>query len=144
MGFHVQVTFDSTDPDRLARFWATALDYKIQDPPEGFDSWPAFLEAMNVPKDQWDRASAIVDPAGKGPRLFFQKVPEPKTAKNRMHIDLTNPAGRSLSPEERSAVVHAKVAELVEARATRVREHEEMGDHWVVMHDPEGNEFCVQ
>jgi hypothetical protein len=144
MGFNVQVTFDSANPDGLARFWAGALGYKIQDPPEGFDSWPAFLEAMNVPKDQWDRASAIVDPTGRGPRFFFQKVPEPKTAKNRMHIDLTNPAGRSLTPEERRAVVTAKVEELVAAGATRVREHEEMGDHWVVMQDPEGNEFCVQ
>jgi len=144
MAFNVQVVFDCADPDRLARFWAGALDYKIQDPPPGFDSWPAFLEAMKVPKDQWDRASAIVDPEGKGPRLFFQKVPEPKATKNRVHIDLTNPAGRTLTPEERQAVVQAKVDELVGAGATRLSEHDEMGSQWVVMQDPEGNEFCVQ
>jgi Glyoxalase-like domain len=134
MAFNVQVVFDCADPDRLARFWADALGYKIQDPPPGFDSWPAFLEAMNVPKDQWDRASAIVDPDEKGPRLFFQKVPEPKATKNRVHLDVNSG----------EVGVEAKVDELVAAGATRVGEHAEMGSHWVVMQDPEGNEFCVQ
>lgn len=143
MAFNVQVVFDCADPDRLARFWADALGYKIQDPPPGFDSWPAFLEAMNVPKDQWDRASAIVDPDGRGPRLFFQKVPEPKATKNRVHLDV-NAGGQDRPPAERRAGVHAKVEELVAAGATRLSEHDELGSHWVVMQDPEGNEFCVQ
>jgi hypothetical protein len=140
--FTVQVVFDCADPDRLARFWAAALGYKIQDPPTGFDSWPAFLEAMNVPKELWDSRSAAVDPDGKGPRLFFQKVPEPKTAKNRVHLDI-NASSREDSPEARRQKVQAKVDELVAAGASRQQEHDEMGEQWVVLQDLEGNEFCV-
>ena len=54
MATSVQITLDCADPDRLARFWAEALGYKIQDPPEGFDSWEAFLEKIGVPKEQWN------------------------------------------------------------------------------------------
>jgi hypothetical protein len=130
----IQVTFDCADPARLAAFWASALGYVIQPPPEGFDSWPAFLTAIGVPESEWDTRSACVDPAGAGPRLFFQKVPEPKTAKNRVHLDVN--AGRDR--------VDAEAERLVAEGATRVREVEEMGERWLVMADPEGNEFCLQ
>ena len=130
----IQVTFDCADPARLSAFWASALGYVVQPPPEGYESWPAFLTEMGVPESEWDSRSACVDPDGKGPRLFFQRVPEGKAAKNRVHLDVN--VGRDR--------VEAEVARLAEAGATRVREHTEMGERWVVMADPEGNEFCLQ
>src|SRR3954453_22865611 len=102
MAVTVQVVIDAADPGSLAQFWAQATGYVVQEPPEGFDSWPAFLEKMGVPEDQWDKASACVDPEGVGPRLFFQKVPEPKTIKNRVHVDLQ--PGRGSSPGRRPGV----------------------------------------
>lgn len=130
----VQVTFDCADPAGLSRFWASALGYVVQPPPEGFETWPDFLRSMGVPESEWDMKSACVDPDGKGPRLFFQRVPEGKTAKNRVHLDVNVGHER----------VDAEVERLVGEGATRVREVDEMGEHWVVMSDPEGNEFCLQ
>jgi hypothetical protein len=134
MAYGVQVTFDCADPARQAKFWASALGYVLQPPPEGFDSWPAFLTSIGVPESAWNSRSACVDPDGKGPRLFFQQVPEGKTAKNRVHLDVNVGHDR----------VDAEVERLVGEGASVVRTHEEMGEHWVVMTDPEGNEFCVQ
>ncbi|HWL36794.1 MAG TPA: VOC family protein [Frankiaceae bacterium] len=130
----VQVTFDCSDPGKLAAFWASALGYVIQPPPEGFESWPAFLTSIGVPESAWNSRSACVDPDGRGPRLFFQQVPEGKAAKNRVHLDVD--VGRDR--------VAAEVERLVGEGATRVGEHDEMGSQWVVMADPEGNEFCLQ
>lgn len=144
MAVSFQVTFDCTDPDSLATFWATALEYKKQDPPEGYATWQEFLIAQGVPEDQWDSASAVVDPAGIGPRLFFQRVPEPKTAKNRVHLDVNVGGGRGTLPEERRGRVDAAAARLVGVGATRVRAFDQHGEYWVVMSDPEGNEFCLQ
>ena len=130
----VQITFDCAAPGRLAEFWASALGYVLQPPPEGFDSWPAFLTAIGVPESEFDSRSACVDPDGKGPRLFFQRVPEPKAAKNRVHLDVD--VGRDR--------VDAEVQRLLAEGATKVREVSENGERWVVMADPEGNEFCLQ
>ncbi|HET8590237.1 MAG TPA: VOC family protein, partial [Nakamurella sp.] len=80
-----------------------------------------------------------------GPRLFFQKVPEGKTAKNRVHLDVS--VGRGITdPDERWRAVTAHVDTLVSAGATIVEErrNDQFGDHWMVMTDPDGNEFCVQ
>lgn len=66
MATGIQVVFDCADPDRLARFWATALHYRVQDPPDGFTSWEAWLADAGVPEDEWNSASAIVDPDGAG------------------------------------------------------------------------------
>jgi hypothetical protein len=144
MAIGFQVTFDAHDPDRLARFWAEALDYVVQPPPDGFDSWPAFLTSIGVAEDRWDSASAVVDPAGVGPRLFFQKVPEGKTAKNRVHLDVNVGGPRGTPDDERAARVEAHVARLVAAGATVVQVMEDLGERWVVLTDPEGNELCVQ
>jgi hypothetical protein len=138
-----QVTFDCADPDRQAGFWAAALGYQVQPPPEGYASWQAFLEARGIAYEP-GAASAVVDPEGIGPRLFFQRVPEPKTAKNRVHLDLNVPDGRELSEEERRTVVLSEVDRLIGLGATQHRAVEENGEFWVVMTDPEGNEFCVQ
>jgi hypothetical protein len=142
MATRFQVTFDCAEPDALATFWATALHYKKQDPPEGFPTWAAFLEAQSVPPEMWNSFSAVVDPGGAGPRIFFQRVPEGKSAKNRVHLDLNvTPEGHY---DEQAAFVRPEVERLIAAGATRVRELEQMGEFWVVMQDPEGNEFCVQ
>ncbi len=138
-----QVTIDCADPDRLARFWAIALGYKLQDPPPGFATWPDFLRSIGVPEEAWTSRSAIVDPEGTGSRVFFQQVPEPKTTKNRLHLDV-NVADHAVRGDERRKLVDAHVARLVEAGATRVGEMIELGESWVILQDPEGNEFCVQ
>jgi hypothetical protein len=144
MAVPVQITFDCANPERVGTFWATVLGYKMQDPPEGHESWESFLTAMGVPKDQWDRAYAIVDPDGKGPRIFFQKVPEPKTVKNRVHLDVNVSGGPGTPIDERRAKVDAAVERVVGLGATKLRPYEENGEYWVVMQDLEGNEFCLQ
>jgi hypothetical protein len=70
-------------------------------------------------------------------------VPEPKTAKNRVHLDLAVGGGRDTPPEERRRNVAAAVERAVAAGATRLREVDETDEHWVVLQDPEGNEFCM-
>jgi hypothetical protein len=134
VAYGVQVTFDCADPGRLAEFWAGALGYLVQPPPEGFDSWPAFLTEIGVPESEWDKRSAAVDPDGKGPRLFFQKVPEPKAVKNRVHLDVNVGHDR----------VDGEVSRLESLGASVLDRIELGGERWVVLADPEGNEFCVQ
>jgi hypothetical protein len=146
MGVPVQVVIDCADPAALARFWATALGYVVQPPPEGFDSWPAFLGSVGVPESEWNSRSAVVDPDGNGPRVFLQRVPEAKTVRNRVHLDINAGGPHGTDPSERDRRIGAKVEELVAAGASVLREMsvEEMGEHWFVLHNPEGNEFCVQ
>jgi hypothetical protein len=139
MAIGVQLTFDAADPAALARFWALALGYIEQPPPEGFASWDAWCEQMGIPAEHRNDKAAAIDPEGRGPRLFFQKVPEPKTAKNRLHVDV-NAGAR----DHDQARVAEHVRRLVEAGATVLAERHEYGERWVVMADPEGNEFCVQ
>jgi hypothetical protein len=80
----------------------------VQPPPEGFGTREGFLRAQGIPEEQWHSASAIVDPEGNGPRIYFQTVPEPKVAKNRMHMDLNASGGRDVSLEERIRRVDAE------------------------------------
>jgi hypothetical protein len=144
MATSVQVVIDCADPARLAAFWAAALRYVEQEPPTGFSTWPDFLRARGVPETEWNSANAVVDPDKRGPRIFFQRVPEPKTVKNRVHLDL-NVGGAPDAPlESRRERVRAEVARLIGAGARELRSAEERGEFWVVMADPEGNEFCVQ
>jgi hypothetical protein len=140
----VQVTFDAHDPGALSRFWAEAIGYPLQDPPPPFESWEQALEAWGVPADQRNDASALVDPQGTGPRIFFQKVPEGKTAKNRLHLDVR--AAPGLEGDERMAALEAECDRLVGLGATRVKRFEPdppMSGGFIVMQDPEGNEFCL-
>ena len=143
MTVEFQVTFDSADPAAHAAFWAEALHYVLAPPPPGFASWDAALDAWGVPAEQRNDRSAIVDPAGKGPRVFFQRVPEPKTAKNRVHLDLRAAAG--LTGEARLAALEAECTRLVALGASRVQRFEPgpMSAGFIVMGDPEGNEFCL-
>ncbi len=144
MATSIQIVFDCGNPDRVARFWAAALGYKLQDPPPGFASWEAFLEAQGVPREQWDRASAIVDPDGVRPRIFFQKVPEGKTVKNRVHLDLNVGGGRGTPMEERKRRIEAEIQRLQQLGARQGRVVDENGEYCVNMFDVEGNEFDLQ
>lgn len=143
MAVGVQVTFDAADPRALAAFWGETLGYVEQPPPQGFDSWEAWAEANGMPREDWDKYDARVDPDGAGPRLYFQRVPEPKTAKNRVHLDLAVGGGRGTPPEELRRNIAAAVERAVAAGATKVREVDERDEYWVVLQDPEGNEFCM-
>ena len=144
MATNVQVTFDCSDPLKQAGFWAEALHYVMPDPP-GFATWEEWARAQGIPEDRWNDAAAIEDPDGDGPRLFFQKVPEGKVAKNRVHLDLNVSGGRGVSIEERKVRIFAEVERL---KALGADDHrgpiDQAGEFWVRMNDPEGNEFCVQ
>src|SRR6478735_5853050 len=120
----VQVTFDCAEPERVARFWCEVLGYVIPPPPEGF-------------------AYACVDPTGAGPRLFFQRVPEGKVAKNRVHLDVR--VGTGLVGEERLAALEAECSRLVALGGVRVRllRADGFNESCIVMQDVEGNEFCL-
>jgi hypothetical protein len=123
---HWTLGCDAGDPHRLAAFWAGALGY-VSEP--GYDD---------------PDAASIVDPDGKGPVIGFLRVPEPKTSKNRMHIDIRVAGEAPWDMAVRESLIRAKVTELVAAGATAIRD-EQYGEFLghVVMNDPEGNEFCV-
>ena len=144
MATAIQIVFDCANPDRLARFWAAALGYKVQEPPPGFASWDNFLEAQGVPRDRWDSASAIVDQEGTKPRIFFQRVPEGKAVKNRVHLDLNVGGGHATPMAERKRRIAAEMERLVGLGARQGRVVEEQGEYWVNMFDVEGNEFDLQ
>jgi glyoxalase superfamily protein len=141
----VQITFDCADPAALAPFWAEVLGYQVQPPPEGFDSWEAMLESFGVPREEWNSKSAIVPLEGNGPRVFFQRVPEGKTVKNRVHLDVR--AAPGLTGAERMEALEAECARLEALGASRAYRVEpdpaaqEFG--FITMRDPEGNEFCL-
>jgi catechol 2,3-dioxygenase-like lactoylglutathione lyase family enzyme len=138
----VQITFDCADPAALAAFWAEVLDYTVQAPPEGFSSWDDALRAFGVPEDQWNSRSAIV--ADGAPRVFFQRVPEGKAAKNRLHLDIR--VAPMLKGDERMQALEAEASRLEglgATRAYRVDPDGRMELGFITMHDPEGNEFCL-
>ena len=144
MSKEVQITFDCGDPDGLCRFWADALDYEMQPPPPGFDSWEAFLDSVGVPADQRNSRSAALPKEGEGPRLFFQRVPEGKSAKNRVHLDVR--AAPGVAREERMATLQVEADRLVGLGASQLRRVEPDGGMetgFITMADPEGNEFCL-
>jgi hypothetical protein len=145
MATRVQVVIDCADPSRLADFWSEALGYQLQDPPAGFATWPDFLRSIGVPESEWNSANAVVDPGGVGPRIYFQRVPEPKTTKNRLHLDLNVVGGPQVPVNERQQRLAAETERLTKLGATVVEPlRERRGEYWVVMQDPEGNEFCLQ
>jgi hypothetical protein len=152
MSRHVQVTFDAHDPRALSSFWREVLGYVHPGPPgvdlpEGADplaAWDDFLAQVGVPAEQRNTRSAIEDPDGHGPRLFFQQVAEDKVAKNRVHLDVR--AAPGLQGDERMAALEAESDRLVALGATRVRRFDPappMSAGHIVMSDPEGNEFCL-
>jgi hypothetical protein len=146
MAVSYQLVIDCASPEPLARFWAEALHYVLAPAPSGFDSWDDFYRSIGVPEEELGIGTdVIVDPHGEGPRIWFQVVPEAKSIKNRLHIDLNASGGRGSSLEVRRERVEAEAARLVTLGATRLRTIEEDGlDHYAVaMLDPEGNEFDI-
>jgi len=141
-----QVTIDCADPDAQARFWAEALRYNLEGPPEPHSSWREYWVSVGVSEDEvGDGYDSIIDPAGYGPRVWFQQVPEEKAVKNRLHFDLLVGGGRKVALEERKAGVDAEVARLEGLGATirRVVDNSQYDHYFVSMSDPEGNEFDV-
>lgn len=142
-----QVVFDARDPHALAAFWAEALHYEHED----LDAFVRGLrDGGHVPADfvteidgklRWKTVASLRHPddgvdergAGTGRRVLFQAVPEPKTVKNRLHLDLL------VGPE----ACDAEVERLTALGATVVNVHDSEAGRWVLMTDPEGNEFDV-
>ncbi|HWV27643.1 MAG TPA: VOC family protein [Aeromicrobium sp.] len=141
----VQITFDCADPAALAAFWAEVLGYRLQPPPPGFSTWEDALTALGVPPADHNNRSAITPPDGQtGPRVFFQRVPEGKTTKNRVHLDVR--AAPGLTGDERMAALEAERDRLEGLGATlahRVEPDGRMEAGFITMRDPEGNEFCL-
>jgi hypothetical protein len=134
----VQVAFDCTEPERVGRFWCEVLGY-VAPVPEGFANWGEFDRSQR-PEDQssW---FACVDPSGVGPRLYFQRVPEGKVVKNRVHLDVR--VGTGLVGAERLATLEAERDRLIAlgAACVRVMLADEENESCIVMQDIEGNEF---
>lgn len=142
MGPSLQIVFDANDVPRLVAFWEQALGYEVQPPPPGFETWEDFARDKGIPEEQWDGWGALIDPDGKRPRIFIQRVPEGKTAKNRVHLDVN--VGEGFDGEDRATRVKQEAERLEGLGAARQREVFERGEFWIVMQDPEGNEFCLQ
>jgi hypothetical protein len=136
-----QVTFDCAEPERVARFWCEVLGYVVPPAPEGFATWEDFDRSL--PADRQGSAFACVDPTGVGPRLFFQRVPEGKVVKNRLHLDVR--VGTGHVGDERLAVLEAECERLIGLGASRVRllRADGFNESCLVMQDVEGNEFCL-
>ena len=133
-------------PDPLAHFWAEALHYVVEPPPTGFDSWDDYYRSIGVPEDELGiGVDSIMDPNGEGPRIWFQVVPEKKSIKNRLHIDVKASGGHGTSLESRRELVEAEAARLVALGPPGCtppprRAWTTTPSRWL---DPEGNEFDV-
>ncbi|MFJ7073700.1 VOC family protein [Streptomyces sp. NPDC098781] len=136
-----QVTFDCADPERVARFWCEVLGYVVPPPPEGFASWGDYDRTL--PAEQQGAGFVCMDPSGEGPRMYFQRVPEGKVVKNRVHLDVR--VGTGLVGEERVAALEAECARLVALGAVRgqLLLADEYNESCLPMQDVEGNEFCL-
>lgn len=139
MGRTVQVSFDAADPHALITWWADLLGYQVEDVHDGVTE---LLEAGHITdadvvelggRRAFADGAAANDPDGTGPRLFVQRVPEPKTAKNRVHLDVR------VGQEE----LDAELERVRGLGATFVQWDSYPGHRWAVMRDPEGNEFCL-
>jgi hypothetical protein len=142
----VQITIDCANPDRLARFWMEVLGYVEPPPPAGHASWDDFYRSIGVPDDELGGGmDRLIDPDGAGPPLWFQQVPEDKTVKNRLHLDVRVTEGRAVPVDERREQVKAEAERLAALGATTVYVHdqEDEGHYAITMQDPEGNEFCL-
>ena len=153
MALDFQLVIDCAEPHTLADWWADALGWEVEKGDENFirrmvDEGHATEDEVTTHDGRlvWKVATAILHPDGREggrPRILFQQVPEPKTVKNRWHLDVEVTV-RGSTLDERRAAIAAKVADLVGRGATEVATIEEDGGTFTVMLDPEGNEFCVQ
>jgi hypothetical protein len=141
-----QLVIDCADPDLMARFWAAALGYELAPPPTGFATWQDFYRDLGLPEeDLADGADRISDPDRRGPSIWFHAVPEAKTAKNRLHLDLHASGERTAPMAVRRDRVDAEAVRLAGLGATITGPFSDEGlDHYAVgMLDPEGNEFDI-
>lgn len=145
----IAITIDCRDPRVLVPFWCRALGYVPEPPPGGHERWIDYWRAIGIPEEDLvgaeDAADSIVDPAGVRPRIWFQVVPEAKTVKNRVHLDLDLTDRRTMPWSDRRTVVTAKAQDLVAAGATVLRVTSPEGADYfaITLEDPEGNEFCL-
>ena len=123
-----QLTIDANDPAVLARFWAQALGYQPVPPAEPKTTWQAHYRARLEEDAAFD--DRLFDPAGLRPPIWFQQVPEAKAGKNRLHLDLR--------PDDQAAEVERALS--LGARHVDIGQGTQT---WVVLADPEGNEFCI-
>jgi hypothetical protein len=134
-----QVTFDCVDPHGQARFWAAVLELTVEDHSDFVDQlvadgrMPAEDRITIDGRSAFRDVAACRDPRGVEPRIFFQVVPEGKTAKNRVHLDI------HVDPDAKAA----EVARLVALGAENYAQNDDRGPLTYVMRDPEGNEFCI-
>ena len=143
MARNFEVTFDAKNSKRLAEFWMAALGYEPMGPPKGYESWEAWRVAMELTEEEMDEGASIADPDGSR-YITFLNVPEPKTAKNRVHLDLDVLPDRKAPVPEQKAIMDAEVERLEKLGATKLYDAL-VGDHYrVTMADPEGNEFCMR
>ena len=145
-----QLTVDCADTARLVQFWCAAVGYVPEPAPQRWSSWLEYWRAVGIPEEELvgaeNGSGAIVDPEGVLPRIWFQEVPEGKTVKNRLHIDVRHTPGREEMPyAERRVGVEAEVERLVAlgAEVARVNAPEGADYFAVTLRDPEGNEFCI-
>jgi hypothetical protein len=148
-----QLVIDCKDPEPLARFWAAALGYVLEPPPEGFATWDDWRRDIGLPDSELGiGADSIVDPRGAGPRIWFHALPEAKVIKNRLHFDIHASTDgpyissvRNIPLEVRKQRVDAEARRLAELGAT-ITGALSAGDldHYAVgMKDPEDNEFDI-
>jgi hypothetical protein len=137
---NLQIVIDCADPHAQARFWSAAMHLEVEDHHEivtqMVTAGHASAEDDTVEVDgrrAWAGMAACHDPNGRYPRLLFQKVPEPKTVKDRIHLDL------DVGADQRDA----EVARLKDLGATHLWDGQQGPFSWVTLADPEGNEFCV-
>ncbi len=143
MPHRIQIVIACDDPDRLSRFWAGALGYILQPPPEGFETWDDFADAVGIPAEKRKDLGACVDPDGVGPRILFERY-DGGTPNQRVHIDV-NVVPPGTGPDERKELLARQRQHLEGLGATYKREATGMaGEYWIEMFDPEGNWFCVQ
>lgn len=132
-----QVTVDCLDVATQAAFWSAALHYETLAAPSGYRSWAAFFESKGLPVPDDGSFAVLIDPDGQGPQLYLQRVSEAKSAKNRMHLDL------QVAADERSAEVERLCGLGATAGDRHTMDPTDPDAYWVVMQDPEGNEFCI-
>ena len=128
MEMTLHLTIDCADPQRLVAFWSEALGYMPEPPPGGHATWREYWAAIGVPEDELpvgagDTPESIIDPAGQGPRVWFQQVPEPKATKNRIHLDLMVGRGRDVPLAVRTQRVTATMERLTRSRRQRASGH---------------------